>query len=96
MGSKFVLFQTHGFLWRKLRKPEKLWGILIIFYHEVGNAESLLFCVSVAANRTCTYKFHEEGTGSFILTDAEAPHFTHVSPEIGKGQVVIEILAPGI
>lgn len=30
---------------------------------------------------------------SFILTDAEAPHFTHVSPEIGKGQVVIEMLA---
>lgn len=30
---------------------------------------------------------------SFILTDAEAPHFTHVSPEIGKRQVVIEMLA---
>lgn len=64
----------------------------IIFYHEIGNAESLLFYISVAANRTHAYEFHKEDTRSFILTDAEAPHFTHVSPEIGKGQVVTEML----
>lgn len=79
-----------------MRKPEKLWAILINFYHELGNAESLLFYISVGANRTHAYEFHKEDTRSFTLTDAEAPHFTHVSPEIGKGQVVTEILAPGI
>lgn len=54
------------------------------------------FYISVAANRAHAYEFHKEDSGSFILTDAETPHFTHVSPEIGKGRVVIEMLATGI
>lgn len=80
-----------------IEETRKTLGYFNNFYHEVvGNAESFLFCISVATNRTRAYKFHKEGTRSFILTDAEAPHFTHISPEFGKGQVVIEMLAPGV